>query len=213
MKVFAKVLFFSVPMLVVFLATLTVHYLQKPVVNEPPTNLLIEAAEQNEDCKIAEIEELLDDRWLNRGHRFTCCYALPYRCIDCGISESEYEEQQSKAELAMYSAKGFGLAPTIIENLIRNISDLIWERLLFPYANIFVATASCLFILIVVRKARSKSLKRISTATLGLALGVSVFIIGLILGPFFACPTLELVRTKVWLQERFPVLSPNSGYY
>jgi hypothetical protein len=197
--------------LVVFCA---IFHSEVHVESEPPTNLVIQAAEQNKDAKIAEIDELLDDAWLSHGHRWFSCH-FPSRCTECGISESEYEEQSWKAWLELHPEENCigGPAPSIIENLIRNLLNLAWEWLLVPFANIFVAAASCLLVNIVVRKARSKGLKRISTATLGLALGVPLFIVGFVLGPFFECPVVALFRTKLWLQEMVTVLAPYLGWY
>lgn len=132
--------------------------------------LLLQAAEQNKDPVITEIDELLSDNF--RAYNET------------------------------YGGLHTFWGDDIISNLIGNICQLAYKwswTFINQNINILLPISSCAFVLLFLQKTRCGGTKGSSITRLGLFLAISIFLVGLELGPFFVAPELELSNTGLWL--------------
>jgi hypothetical protein len=131
-----------------------------------------QAAEQNKDTTITEIDELLTDNF--RAYNETYGGLHTFRGDD------------------------------IISNLIANLSQLTYKwswEFIFQQIKIILPVLSLAFVMLFLKKTRCGGTKGSSMTRLGLFLGLSIFMVGLTLGPFFVAPEIELLNTRIWLED------------
>lgn len=140
------------------------------------TSYVIQAADQNKDIVITEVDELLTDNYRS------------------------YNETYGGMPMPTF------WGDDIISNLIANFSQLAckWSwTFINQNINILLPFSSCAFVLLFLQKTRCGGTKGSSMTRLGLYLAISIFLVGLELGPFFVAPELELSNTGLWLARTF----------